>query len=167
MCKFTLQGCILCGTNSSMGIPSPPVKNTHSVAIRIALLAEHPYFLFKLFVLRIGSLFSFYLPYFSPRHNMINILTTLPVYLAILYRFLILKIKNNALEKGILLFLFVFVVLIGLQCNDWSRRFFSAILPFLILWGVSRVLGRIQKKKDWNKFSTKNVKFQLNKTLKN
>jgi hypothetical protein len=98
---------------------------------------------------------------------MINILTTLPVYLAILYRFLILKIKNNALEKGILLFLFVFVVLIGLQCNDWSRRFFSAILPFLILWGVSRVLGRIQNKKDWNKFSTKNVKFQLNKTLKN
>lgn len=140
----TIEGCVVCGVPTEMRLHIINPQKYHPIMLWLELIWSYPFYFLKLFFLRILFLFSPYLTYFSFMHNFQNIILSLAIYSGLVARFYREK-RWTPLEKSILFFLLVFIVIVGLQCNDWSRRFFAAILPFLILLGVSRVFSNVPK----------------------
>jgi hypothetical protein len=140
----SIEGCIICGVPTDMKLEVANPQNFNPILLWIELILSNPLFFIKLFFLRIFFLFSPMISHFSLSHNIQNLILCTFVYLGLFFRFY-RKIKLNHIEKSICIFLIIFIILIGLQCNDWSRRFYSAILPFLIVLGVTRTIARIQK----------------------
>ena len=135
----TTEGWIICGVPSDLAAQINVPEHYSPARAWIYLILQEPITFVKLFFLRLFSFFSPYSSYYSLSHNFLNTLVALGIYLGLFVRWRKKGLKRTNLDVALESFLFLYVFIIALQCDNWEGRFFAASIPLWLLIGVARI----------------------------
>ena len=105
----------------------------------IFIIFKYPIFFIKVFLMKFFWFFARIRPYYSDFHNLIIIITTLPIYITFVFG-LFTKTNNHKLKISLLFFIFLITISVCMIQVDWSGRFLLPIIPIIIIFSSSGFL---------------------------
>ena len=121
------------------GVPKLYDNKFENLIEIIFIIFKYPIFFIKVFLMKFFWFFARIRPYYSDFHNLIIIITTLPIYITFVFG-LFTKTNNYKLKMSLLFYIFLITISVCIIQVDWSGRFLLPIIPIIIIFSSSGFL---------------------------